>query len=529
VQYNIVPSSKRVVIKKNILISWPCQVLATGTPVGNTLFNTLNGKDAPRFLPVGQNFTSVVVSFDGVSSQIQNSNAYIDAMCRFADQSPESKNKHQSTFPSTQDPLGPGISNYSANPGCFDAFGASLKNPLTNGLSGRDQRGDFSYQLNPPLTPDNNAGNTQTASFVSVEPILGLQLMGQTCTSQEPGFYNVGLMSMTFTLQAKPRFWSHWATGAVWSDDVHSFYDTPQALLEYWTPPDLLVPSLPLYYPISKIVQFQGTPVTLAAGATETCTFGSIQVSSIPQALLMFASPSAGQQLSSDTKVVKGTCFAMDNYAGIPSCQLQGVKAPPINKKQLVSLTFDNDTSLLADATAEQLYSIAIQNGLQATSFNEWKAFGGIHKIMIGKDLQLQGGRVPGSQGTYNIQASFQIQNNFSQQVVFTPQFIVIQEGHYEIGATQNSSDVDTLTATDLSKARGIDEPAGKGKGMFGTLANIANYIPLVNTMSGLFHAVAPIADSLAGTEYKGEGLKKKKKKLAKKRGREECGGYTVN
>lgn len=511
VQFNITPSSRKVVIKKNIHIAYPCSVTFTGTPVGGAgvfrLFQ-LGVADAPRWLPVGQNATGIVVSLDGCSSQVLNSGQYIDAMARFSMQN-EERNQHMSTWPSFQDPLGPGASPYSVtNPGTFNAFTGIMKNPLSSGQVGDDHRGDFPVYLNPDSFGAATPGSVQTANFLSVEPLLGLQLCGQTITSQEAGFYNVGLMAITVTLQSPLNWWSHDATKlATLTSYTSSFYGNPTALLEYWTPPRDLIPNLPLYYPISKVVQFrQQNTAAIASGATFTVNFNGIQVSSIPQAILLFCKAADGQQLSSVSGENAGTIMAMDNYAGIPRKALKSTTGPSLGTG-IVSVTFDNDTNLLNDATAEHLYAIAVQNGLVNTSFSEWCAFGGVHKLQIGKDVQLSNSLTAGSSGTYNLQVQAVWQNNYSQSVIFTPQLIVFQEGHYEIGVTQNSSDVDVLTAQELQQAKSIDEPAGKGKGLFGTLAKISNYVPVLNSLSGLASTVAPVLDQLAGTEYKGEGM----------------------
>lgn len=509
IQFNITPSSKKVVIKKNVLVGYPCRTTFTGTPVGGAgvfrLFQMAEA-DAPRFLPVGQNLTSCVVSLDGCSSQILNSGQFIDAMARFA-MSTEEKNEHNSTWPSTQDPLGAGWNLNQANPGTYRAFGTSVRNPLLNGIVGRDNRADFHVFLNPNSFGAANPGSVQQASFLSVEPLFGLQLCGQTVTSQEPGFYNVGLMSITMTLKAPLNWWSHDITKLSSLTYTSDFYATPTAYIEYWTPPAELVPAMPLYYPISKVVQFAQAPTaSIASGQTFTVNFNGIQVSSVPQAIIFFCKPQDGQQLSSVAGENAGTIYAMDNYAGIPRVALGGTSGPGF-RTGLVSITFDNDTNILNDATAEQLYAIQVQNGLTDCSFSDWCAFGGVYKIQMGKDVQLSRKLTAGSNGTYNLQVQATWQNNYSQSVIFKPQLIVFQEGHYEIGVGQNSADVDLIDTKEVERSKQVNEPAGKGKGLFGTLAKISNYIPVVNSLSGLASQVAPTLDALAGTQYKGEGV----------------------
>lgn len=512
IQFNVTTQSKRVIVRKNLLIWYPIFVSFTGTPIGPvggpyTLFQTSTG-DAPRFMPVSQNVTSFSASIGNASVQIQNSGTYIEAMSRYF-MTIQERNKNMGTFPSYPDPLGAGYSTSAQDPGCYNAFTGTAKDPFLNGDQGRDHRGDFTFYLNPINFIGNAAGQTQTAYFTSVEPLMGLSIFGQTSTSLTAGFANVDNITLQISLQNPLNFWSHDITKLSGLTYTSGFYAAPTILVEYWTPPSDMQPMTPLYYPYSAITQYpQNATGTIASGAQFTVVFNNIQVSSVPNALYCFCKAAPGQQLSSVAGEVAGSIYAMDNYAGAPLVPFNSLSGPTPNMGSL-QVTFDNSASQLAGMTVQQIYNMCVANGLENTSYSDFCDFGYVLKIFFGKDIFITNTNiVAGSTGSYNMSVQATFQNNYSQGVQFIPMLILVQDGHLLIGDMTNSLDVGSITPYDLARSQAIvGETSQKGAGLFGTIAGtVTSLLPYVSEYSGIARSVGNVVDRLANTQWKGEG-----------------------
>jgi hypothetical protein len=507
VQFNITTPSKKVIVRRNVLIWYPCRVSLTGTAQGAAgvfrLFGLAEG-DCPRFLPVSQNVTAFSASIGNASVQLQNSGQYIDAMSRYHIPI-QQRNTVMATFPSYPDPLGAGWNPLAfvptGNPGTYSAFTGTNKDPTINGDQGRDHRGDFQYFLNPNSYPAATA-ETQIAYFASVEPLAGLGLFEQQCVATSAGFSNVENMSFQIALRNNPNFWSHDVTKidlTSWSCD---FYDSPVALLEYWTIPEPMQPALPLVYEMSAITQYPQTAQSATARSPFDVTFNNIQVSSVPNAIYIFCRAARDQQLSSNAKEVAESIYAMDNYAGAPVTASDGFNSAtgPSPSLATVQITFDNSPAQLAGMTVPQLYNMCAENGLVNTSYSEWTQFGCVYKLLPGKDIFMTSpDLVAGSSGSYNLSVKARFQNNFNRTVSFVPNLVIVQDGHLTIGQTTNSLDVGSITAQKLKMGGPIiNEPTPKGAGLFGTLAStITGLIPMLSAYSGTARTIGNVADKM--------------------------------
>ncbi len=545
VQFNITTPSRKVVVRKNLLIYYSCYTELTATPFGRdggpyTIFNVANG-DAPRCFPVAQNVTSFSASIGNASVQIQNSGQYIEAMSRYF-MSIQERNKNMGTFPSYPDPLGAGsntIGPLGGQPGTYAAFTGTAKDPFTVGDQGRDHRGDYAFYLSPANFANNNAGNIQRASFTSVEPLIGLSMFGQTSTSLSAGFANVENMSLQIALQNPLNWWSHDITKLV--DPItfanlitavsHGFNAAPVCLVEYWSPPESMIPLTPLYYPFSAVTQYPQNAISCASGITFDVNFNNIQVSSVPNALILFCKVAPGFPVSNRAGEVGGSIYAMDNYAGAPTIAYNSTSFPTPSLGT-VQITFDNSPAQLAGMTVQQLYNMNVGNGLENTSFAEWSENGAVYKIIPGKDIFMTSpDLVAGSTGSYNLSIQAKFQNNFSVTTSFVPYLILIQDGHLCIGSTTNSLDVGSITAQKLKMGGPIiGEQTTKGAGLFGTLAGtVSSIIPYVSDYSGVARRVGNVVDKLAGTEWKGDGGALYMNPAKRLREMDDVGGYSLH
>ncbi len=181
-------------------------------------------------------------------------------------------------------------------------------------------------------------------------------------------------------------------------------------------------PSLDIKLPERSIVPFIDTPyyispqngVNIGPGEVKTIQSNSINMSEIPDLLLI--------------------CVRKPNYDATESNWF----LPP--KK--ISVNFDNHSGLLSSMTQEQLYDMAVRNGLDMDYnqfFGQGKSMGetnrkslspinptniplsgGFLLVKPAQDLQLQSGLASGINGKFNLQFTIDVENQ-SSEVVESP------------------------------------------------------------------------------------------------------------
>lgn len=563
IQFSIQTPSRRVLVRKNIMVYYDILVTLSAVPVllaGTVKYSIMvpGQGDAPRFMPVMSNATTIQGSIGDVTLTTNNTNLFIDAFSRYS-LTAEERMKLWFSFPHQSDPCGAGLSGQMQNAtgvnltacsaGLYGSFNnkvwvdavtglgttlqslcvPSLKNPLIQGTGSVDKNGDWYYFM-APANFGSASATTQTAHFVSCEPFLGLSGFGQTSLSREAGFVNVQNMTFNITLQNNPTMWSHdisiggigvASTSLVTEAD--SFPATPQMFIEYWTPEEKLnIFSSIYYYPYSAITYFsQPKTNAIAAGATFQVVYQNVQVSSVPQEMYMFCIVSnATQQLLNTTSTITaysvqaGGPTAMNNYAGVPSGQTiipSGASTPgtyPI-QNNIISITFDNSPAQLQSMNAQEIYAMCVENGLSGMTFADFQAFGGIYKIIFGKDVYSTNTNevvLGGTVGSYNIQVSCYFQNNFGQSLIFNPILVTVQQGFIRVGPDGNRLEQNALSNQNLANAKVYVDNSPvqqvsvnsdlKGGSLLGTKAGGASFLENVGDFFGSL-ASAPL--NLAG------------------------------
>jgi hypothetical protein len=297
-------------------------------------------------------------------------------------------------------------------------------------------------------------------------------------------------------------------------------------LIEYWTPEAKLeIYRNPYYYPYSAITYFTQSIITSIPSSSVnvgqsmfTVNFQNVQMTSVPQEMYIFCrvATNTTQYLNTSSTLAQysvqaGTLCAMDNYAGCPSGQsilntnsstsstFATVVTPKTN---ILSITFDNSPSQLQGMNSQQVYNMCLENGLQGVSFADFQDFGGIYKVIFGKDIYSANTNevvLGGTVGSYNIQVSAQFQNNFSQTLNFQPVLVTIQQGYIRIAPEGNELILNSLNGQNLSKAveiidkSPIEQVSTTQKGgllgtagqLLGTIAGYATGIPGVGYLAG--------------------------------------------
>lgn len=242
-----------------------------------------------------------------------------------------------------------------------------------------------------------------------------------------------------------------------------------------------LTPSLDIDLPPRSVVPYMEYPryitatgQSIAAGATATQQTQTITLPQIPDMLLVYARPGTYQ-------VGEGHFYL------------------PISK---VSVNFDNFSGLLSSHTREQLYSMAVNNGL-SMDWNTWNGrgkvvnrdpstavasqlpqgdtaplVGGFLVIRPGKDLPLQSGQAPSVVGNYTLQMELTMTNNSDRSIDPQIYVIAINSGFFETQSGSSRILKGVLTEQDvISAPRAMDTDAlhryvgGKSK-FFSSLGN---------------------------------------------------------
>jgi len=211
-----------------------------------------------------------------------------------------------------------------------------------------------------------------------------------------------------------------------------------------------LTPSLDLPLPAKSIVPFMEFPryisnnyPTMSAGTSTTLQSQTIVLPQIPDALIIYAKPS--------------------QYADTT----QGDWYLPITK---LSVNFDNFAGLLSSHTTEELYHMAVHNGLEM-DYNEWRGrayntdglpiqtVGGFLVLKPGQDITLQSGQAPSLIGNFTLQFQATVENNSGAAVNPVLYVIAINSGFFETLAGSSRIIKGVLSEADIISA----EPAPEG------------------------------------------------------------------
>lgn len=206
-------------------------------------------------------------------------------------------------------------------------------------------------------------------------------------------------------------------------------------------------PNLDLPLPSKSVIPYTDFPRYITTGLSaipanssqSNVSSQTITLPSIPDLLVIYAKPSA----YADTTTA-------DFYL-------------PITQ---ISLNFNNYAGLLSNHTTEQLYQMAVSNGLEM-DYNEWvgsswtartgstlQTVGGFLVIKPGKDFALQTGEAPGLQGQITVQYNVTIRNP-SNTTAFTPvlYLITVRSGFFETLAGSSRTVLNVLSEADVINA----------------------------------------------------------------------------
>lgn len=477
-QFSCPPPSGAIFVDRAVKLRIPIRLSLVGIPaIGDTLLRP--NFDAPRAYPLSSSIETISVTINNQAVSINLADV-IQPMMWF-DNSDELKNADFSLTPDYQD--------QSAS---YNDLVGTIRNPLANYGSGLDNtpqpRGAFPFVVG--ANPVGNGVDPVTA-VVDMDLCEALMLAplwwGKGVSSE--AFFNVTTMDFNITLLQgfANRLWSHaTASGGVVISSASAVIggqlngptsfsnNSPFLFFTYITPQETqqdLVPNRAIAYPYYDVQRYTTAfGSSVAAGATITAISNNLQLNSIPRRIFIFMRKSnqALYNINPITPAETGP-MATDTFFSISNLSMQ----------------YQNKNGLLASASAQQLYLMAVKNGC-TMSWTQWSGksagagatfpAGGVGTVgsviccEFGTDIGLDSLEAPGklSQGQLQVTVTA---TNISGVTIDNPELYIITvlEGIFTIeGLGRSSTNIGVITSADIldcQKSAAIDYRDIKGVG----------------------------------------------------------------
>jgi len=345
VTWNFNTQSENVVIDRRMYARCQFQMTFIGTaPVGQVLLN--DESDAPRCLPLASVTQSLKVTINGSSVESQ----YADALTGLLRYNLDDQVKEH---------------DLSMSPSCQDKFQryvdgvGGVRNPLSNYQnSGTPVVGRGAFVVDSIVNPrsvDPAVPITAVVTFTVTEPLLLSPMLYKSgdLRSGLIGVKNMGV-SFNFASGQLARVWSRaqQAGGVTITSAVAAIGAgttvPPSLLVTYLTPPLISQSQIPRqvnyqYYKAETFVNDMNT--TLASNVTQRFTNNSIQLSTVPKCIYIWAS----RANNTKTYETSDTFFALSN----------------------LSLNYLNVAGQFSSMTIQDLYQMCVKNGCNL-SWPEW-------------------------------------------------------------------------------------------------------------------------------------------------------------
>ena len=367
------PVPSNVIVGNEWLIQTNLTFTFAGTGYNGGQLLVFGKYDGIRDLPLHKCMTSITNKMNNQTFTV-TPNQYIDAVSRYINCS--DRNKYFSGTGAMPDQY----FNYAD----ANSLGSN-RNPLAfYGENTRQaSRGSLQYTI---------VSNSNTEAVVKVtiiEPLLISPLLYGREGDDHSGFPSLQNISLQIQMGDLSRLWSHAnATDSGNLTGIAVNIDAAYLNLTMITPNQNQNPVLfnkPYIFNYNNLTSYLQTPVAVAAGASAVLKSGQIQLNAIPSRIYMWA-----RRADADQDSTTSDTFAVINQ---------------------VNLTWDNQNSLLSNATSNDLWRMSTKNGLQL-SYPEWSTYtGGVLCVELGSDIGLLENQAPGLVGKYQFSFTLSITN----------------------------------------------------------------------------------------------------------------------
>ena len=420
VQITCNPPSRNIVISRLVIKKAKFLITITGTNagVGNLL---TAGNYGPRAFPIMcvTNTEQFVIGDDTVTaSPVQQ---YLRALLWYRN-GLKNRNGQFSMTPAMLDQFQNYIDGVNTNRNPLGAYGDNTTEQTRASYIG--------------FTLLTNTNTTATIEMTVYEPCLISPLVAGETSNYMSGIVGIQNMSYTATfinLQRVLSLVQNQSQVGVVSLNAPSVQLTNFSLIFNYLSPDPLM-QLPSQLQLSyfNIVSYPTVyNVAVPDGGTAEITMQSIQVSSIPRRLYIYARRPDAEE----------SAFTSDTYFGLP------IDIKPLKIRW-------NNEDFLGGASTADLYNISQRNGCEMT-FTQWtKDVGSVICLDFGIDIGLHSDEAPSRLGNYQLSLSCIFKNNSG--VTITPQMfvVVVYEGSFVVNNGITNHFIGNLTAQDVLSAQ---------------------------------------------------------------------------
>ncbi len=425
------PPSRDIAIARLVYKKVTFAITITGTNTsGGVLLN--EGFIAPRAMPLTCVTLTESVTINNDTMTQAPIQQYWRALLRY-------RNDYENRF-----------GQFSLAPSMLDQFqsyaegAGTVRNPLGKyGDNSFEQtRGGFSGFTIDPQTPGNTSA---TIRLTTVEPVLISPFVFGEGANMYCAFSGVQNMSYNATIGNLQRVLSivqgqGAAVGQIVLDTPIVNVDSANLFFNYLTPdPTMPIPRNVESSYFSLISYPTRTSELIPPGGQVSLTMNSVQVSSIPKRIYIFAKKDDASE----------TAFTTDTFLSVTT------NANPL------TLTWNNN-QFLSQAGAPDLYNIAIKNGCN-TSYSQWtKDVGSVIALDAGIDFGLYSNEAPGVIGNYQLGLTCQFKNTSKDTFAPTLYVVVVSEGVFNVNDGNCSHMLGVLSPQDVLNA--APEPSGSYK-----------------------------------------------------------------
>jgi hypothetical protein len=393
-----------------------------GAPVGTQFL------DAPRAFPISNALTNISLMINN-NSITQNLNTYVRALTRYS-MGGLSEDGNYGLTPSMldQSQAYSDLTGFARSP--LRGYGDNAFQCPRGGFFGVDVRSNTATGV-----ADTAVVRLTCSEYLLMSPMLFQE------GEQDTGFYGVQNMKLQLSLGGRGNsaisglgasLWSHASGGGTLSAIAVNIIEA-QAIFSYLTPdPTQQIPYNNLYAYYQPQVYPTNTSAPIASGALSTIQMNNVQLGSIPSRLYIFVS---------ETDAVH-TALKSDVFWGIEN----------------IAISWDNRDNLLANATQQDLFNIAVKNGTNL-SWTQWRRdCGSVLALDFGADIPLKLLQAVGMRGSYNLRLTIQARNlNVAAQIP-TLTCVVISEGIMSIAGNTVQFSLGVLDAADVFASKSMPE-----------------------------------------------------------------------
>lgn len=427
IQITCNPPNRGIVVSRKIFKRVVFDITVTGTNTGaGPLLNT--GFFGPRFMPILNVTSSEQITINNDTLTQAPINQYWPEIMRY-------NNEFDNRF--GQLSLAPSMMDQHQR---YEDGVGGVRNPLAgyNDNSFEQTRGAYSG-LEVLSNPD--AGTTATLRLTVTEPILISPLVGGANSDYTAGLSGIQNMSYTATLGDLRRVLSlvadQGAPGVIdiQSSGINVNVASASLLFNYLTPDPLNPVPRNLVSSYFSIVSYPTkTSVPIAPNGEVSITMQSVQVTSIPRRIYVFARRDDSAK----------TAFTSDSLFALPQT------GNPL------TLTWNNN-QFCSQMTTQDIYNTSAKNGCNLSYSQFTNDVGSVVCLDFGTDIGLMSDESPGVLGNYQLGLTCRFKNtNPVESIAGTLYCIVVYEGTFNVDDGNCSHMIGVLSRQDVLNSRRV-------------------------------------------------------------------------